>query len=1112
MSKHLFLAILLLSSSLVLGQFDSASVLGTVRDSTGAVVSGANVTLTNIETGISAQVSTTGTGEYEFPAVRVGQYKLTAEKQGFSKAGADNVAVNVSARQRVDLTLAPAQAAETVEVTGAVSLVETDSSQRGQIVTKSQAVELPLNGREYSQLVLLTSGVRQSAVGTASISTNREGSFNVNGLRSTFNNYLLDGLDNNAYGTSNQGFSNQVVQPSPDSIAEFQVVTNNESAQYGRAAGATVNVAYGSGGNRMHGTAYEFLRNRSLNATGFFPTTNGKKPQFNRNQFGFTFGGPIVKEKAFYFVDYEGLRQVRGFVVPSTIPTLAQRAGILSLDVYNPLTGLLYPAGTQIPASAISPFARSVLAGLPQPTNGATSNNFVITQRFINNTDKYDAKVDYQFNDRMNGFFRLSQRKANLVDFPPIPLPSGGSGNGNTRVLNQQLATGFTWTRTPTQLLEVRLGLSHTKGGKSPLAIGLPSAQALFGILGLPTDSRITGGVPTELISGFSDLGRQATNPQWQYPLVYDPKVNYSILHGRHSLKFGYEYQWIGTTVQDVNPLYGRDSYTGSFSRYPTGVQAGLPPKAAGSVYNFADFLFGARNQYALSTFFIAHIRQQQHYAYVQDDWKATDKLTFNLGMRYEYATPYYEKDNRLTNFDPVSLTMIHAKDGGISERALVNPDHKNFGPRVGFAYAPTTKMSIRGGYGISYIHYDRAGAGNLLPINGPQVINAVVNQTNPRAATFRTTDQGYPIGITDPSNFNPLTANVTYINRNYHTSYVQSWFLSVQRELFHDTILDVAYVGNHAAKLLLFANLNQAHPFTPTTTSTLATNRPIPSFGDITWASNGGDANYHSLQVRLEHRYSWGLTFLNSFTWEHAIDNGSGSLENPNGNFPAPQDIYNLRAERARSAYDQPVTNITSVVYELPFGKGRKFLNSLPSVADQAIGGWEISVINQADSGQPITITYGAPAALQVSGIQQDFRGANNYRPNVIPGVPVLAAGSPQFQIEHGLPYLNPFAFAIPSGTPFGTAGRNIARGPGFNQLDFAANKKFRLPFEGSYLQFRAEFFNIFNHTNFVPPGSNFSTFTPPTSANPNGSGAFGKITSAYDPRLIQFGLKVGF
>jgi len=1082
-------------------QFDTASVLGTVRDSTGAVVPGASVTLTNLDTGITATRNSNEAGEYEFVAVHAGHYKMTARKTGFAAAVASDVLVTVSARQRVDLTLSIAAVAESVDVAAAAVLVETDSSQRGQIISKTQAVELPLNGREYSQLVLLTSGVRQSAVGTGSISTNREGSFNVNGLRSTFNNYLLDGLDNNAYGTSNQGFSNQVIQPSPDALSEFQVVTNNESAEYGRAGGATINVAYASGTNQFHATVYEFLRNTALNGAGFFKSPDGRKPQFNRNQFGATLGGPILKQRAFFFLDYEGFRQVRGIVASSTIATPSERAGVFPIDVYNPLTGTLYAAGTQIPSSAISPFAQQILNGLPQPTNSALANNFVITQRFTNNTDKYDAKFDYQLGQNMSSFVRLSQRKANLVDNPPIPLPSGGSGNGNTRAINQQLASAFTWTPSANQLLEARFGISYTKGGKFPLALGLPSAQSLFGISGLPTDAQITGGVPTELISGFSDLGRQATNPQWQYPLVYNPKLNYTSLHGRHSLKIGYEYQWIGTTVQDVNPLYGRDSYSGAFSRFQTGVkgsaQAVCPTNftaaACTTVYNLADFLWGARSQFALSTFFIAHLRQQQQYAYVQDDWKITNRLTLNLGVRYEYATPYYEKDNHLTNFDPATFSMISATDNGIAGRALVNPDRNNFAPRLGFAYSPLKSTVVRGGYGISYIHYDRAGAGNLLPINGPQVINAVVTQTSPRAASFRTTDQGYPAGITLPSNFNPLTANVTYVPRDYRTSYVQSWFFSAEREIAKNTLVDVAYVGNHAAKLLLFGNFNQAHPFT---SGTLASNRPIPTFGDITYAFNGGDANYHSLQLRFEHRASGGLTLLNSFTYSHAIDNGSGSLENPFGNFPAPQDIYNLSAERATSAYDQPLTNTTSLVYQVPVGKGRKFMNSLPAFAEQALGGWEISTINQAASGQPITITYAPAASLQVSGIQQDFRGANNYRPNVI-GNPLLPGGGPQ----NGLPYLNAASFQIPTGTPFGNAGRNIARGPNFNQLDFAANKRFQLPFEGTSMQFRAEFFNLLNHTNFLPPNSNFSS-----------GAAFGRITQAFDARQIQFGLKLSF
>lgn len=1059
--------------------------MGTIHDQGGAVASGAEVTLYNPTTGISVTTQTDQNGDYSFLTVKPGQYEIRVVHEGFAKATVTGITITTGARQRVDVSLSVAEVAQEVTVRGDVPLIETESSQRGQLVSAGQAVELPLNGREYSQLVLLTTGTRQSSIGTGSISTNREGSFNVNGLRSTFNNYLLDGLDNNGYGTSNQGFSNQVIQPSPDSIAEFQVVTNNESAEYGRAAGATINTSFRSGTNRFHGVAYEFIRNTSLNAIGFFKPPSGKKPQFNRNQFGGVLGGPIVKDKAFFFLDYEGFRQVRGIPATSSIPTIAQRNGILDITVVDPFTGTTYPAGARI---TIAPFAQKLLAGLPLPTNSRATNNYQILQKFTNNTDKYDLKLDYTRSSKLSGFARLSQRKVNITDFPPIPLPSGGSGNGKTRVLNQQIAAGATWTISNAKLLEARMGFSRTRGGKFPLSLGLPTALDLYGITGLPTDPQITGGAPTQLITGFSDLGRQATNPQWQFPTNYNPKVNFTNIFRRHSLKIGYEYQSIFTTVQDINPLYGRDSYSSQFSR-PAGV-------ASDSRFNIADFYFGARSQYALSTFFIAHLEQKQHYAYVQDDWKVSSKLTFNLGLRYEYSSPFTERNNILTNFDPVERRMISASPGGIYERALVDPDRKNFGPRLGLAYAFNKKTALRAGYGIAYIHYNRAGGGNLLPINGAQVVNAVVVQTNPRDAAFRKTDQGYPLGFASSANFNPLAANITYIPRNYRESYVESYFLSVQRELARNTILDVAYVGNQAHRLLLFANFNQATPYDPAT-STLAKNRPIPGFGDITYAFNGGASNYNSLQVRFEHRAGRGVAFLNSFTWSHSIDNGAGSLENPNGNFPAPQDFYNLRAERANSAYDQPITNVTSLVYELPFGKGRKYLADAPGYLDQILGGWEISLINQYASGQPLTVTYSPPRGV-VSGIQQDFRGANNYRPDLI-GKPVLS--SDMRGTGNVVRYLNPAAFRNPTASVFGNAGRNIAFGPAFNQLDFALNKSFRLPFENTRLQFRTEIFNLLNHTNFAPPNTNFSS-----------GGSFGTIANTFDQRLVQFGLKLVF
>ena len=1078
-------------------QFEAASVLGTVSDKNGGVIQGARIKLTNIDTGIVAEATTDANGNYEFPSVRIGTYKVTGEAPGFSMAVANDVRVNVSSRQRVDLTMSVGQVSESVEVSSAAPLVETETSQRDQVVTHQAAVELPLNGREYSSLVLLTSGTRASAIGTGSTLTPREGSFNVNGLRSTFNNYMLDGLDNNAYGTSNQGFSNQVMQPPPDSVAEFQVVTNNESAEYGRAAGATINVAYASGTNELHLNLWEFVRNTDLNAVGFFRPRVGKQFPFHRNQFGGSAGGPIVKNKAFFFLDYEGFRQIRNIPTFFTIASLSQRQGILPVTVKNPITGVSYPAGTQIPTSAISPFALKVLNDLPAPTfptdpTKVPSNNYQVSQSFKNYNDKYDAKFDYQLTPRLNGFLRLGQRKANLFDQPPIPLPSGGGGNSATRVLNQQLATGITFVQSPTQVWEFRFGASHTEAGKNPAALGQPNALALYGIPGLPTVPRISGGLPTQLISGYSDLGRQATNPQWQYPTVYNPKINFSKILSRHSLRAGYEFQKINTTVQDVNPLYGRDSYAGRFSGD-----------------NLGDFLFGLRSQYALSTFLIAEIRQKMHFAYLQDDFKVNSKLTLNLGLRYEFATPQYEEQNNLTNFDPKTVSLLHAKGGDLYNRSLVHPDYGNWAPRVGVAYSIAPKTVVRSGFGVSYLHFNRSGAANLLPINGPQVVNAVVSQV-PGQAGFLTTQQGYPAGLADPANFNPLTANISYLPSNTKSTYVMSWFFSIQREIARNTLIDIAYVGNRTNRLLLFANYNQARPNQPGQSLTLdqrQNTRPFPAFGDITYSWNGGFSDYHSLQLRFEHRFSGGLFLLNSFTWSKAIDNAAGSLENPNGNFNGPQDFYNLKAEKALSAYDQPFTDVLSMVYELPFGHGKRFLANLPKALDYVVGGWELNGINSAYSGQPITLTYGPfpSPAFQVSNIQQDFRGANNYRVNVLG--PIRNSAS-----NHIAHYFNLDNIRVPvdPSRPFGNAGRNIARSDAFWQLDLAAAKNIPLPFEKSRLQFRAEAFNLFNRVNFLAPSGTCGAFNAATGACTQGS--FGTITAALDPRLIQLGLKLSF
>jgi hypothetical protein len=1063
--------VLLCAVSTASAQFETAALVGTVTDGSGGIVAEALITATNTDTGVTLTRRTDANGHYEFVTLRIGNYLVTAEKTGFAIALAENIRLEVGARLRVDLGLQVGQLTERVEVSAVATLLETDTSQRGQIITGEQTRALPLNGREYSSLALLTTGVRLSALNTGGF-TPREGSFNVNGLRSTFNNFMIDGVDNNAYGTSNQGFSNQVMQPPPDAVGEFKVVTNNMSAEYGRSAGATINVAYASGTNTLRGSAWEFLRDTSLNATGFFKPANGEKPPLERNQFGGVIGGPIMRNRAFFFADYEGFRQTRGVPASSTIPTIDQRQGMLGVPVRNPITGETYAAGTPIP---MTPFARKVLTELPSPSNSSGANNYILLQQFTNTTDKFGGKVDLTLSSNASAFARYGYRDVDIEDQTPIPLPSGGSGNGQTYVTNKQVALGVTYTPSTVSLLEVRFGWSKTQAGKNPLALGSTSALESYGITGLPTDARVAGGLPTQLITGYSDLGRQATNPQWQYPTVYNPKLNYTRIVNRHSLKSGYEFQHIQTEVQDVNPLYGRDQYAGQFTR-PAGA-------AASNLFNLADFMLGLRSTYALSNILVANLRQNMHFLYLQDDVRVNERLTLNLGVRYEYATPWVEKDNILSNFDPATRTMVLARDGSLEDRATVKPDRNNIGPRLGFAYTLTDRTVLRSGYGVSYVHFHRAGGANVLPINGPQVINAVVVQSNPSDPAFRRTEQGYDAGLTDPSRFNPLAANITYMPSDYHASQVQSWFASVQRELGPRMIVDVAYVGNRADDLLLFANLNQAAPNNAAGTIPLQARRPIPEFADITYAFNGGKSRYHALQAKLDWRVRAGFSLLSSLTLSQTKDNGAGSLENPNGNFPAPQDFNNMDADFGLSAYHQPYNSTTSLIWTTSYRN--------PLLRD-----WQIAAINTIYSGEPVTFTYTPLAAFQVSGIQQDFRGANNYRPNVI-GDPY--APKSERTVQNWFNRNNVVVPTDPS-QPFGSAARNSVRGPAFWQIDLALSRRIPMPWPSGSVEFRAEFFNLLNRTNFRAPNGNRS------------AAAFGTITTTYDPRQAQLGLKINF
>src|SRR5215467_9418461 len=1085
-------------------QFETSEVLGTVRDSSSSPVPKASVTLLNQDTGVEAKTATDEAGNYDFFNVRAGRYTVTVEHAGFSKATAADVSVNVNARQRVDLALQVGAVTESVNVTSAAAVLETDTSEHGQVISSEAVAELPLNGRNYADLALLSTNTVKSpiAVSFSPSGTPREGAFNVNGMRSTYNNFLLDGLDNNAYGTSNQGYSAQTVQPSPDALGEFKVITSNYSAEYGRVGGAVISAVMRSGTNQLHGTAYEFLRNTSLNAGGFEFTQPYFKPPLQRNQFGLTVGGPFIKNKLFFFADYEGLRQLQHYNNYASIPSMTDRQGILPVAVANPLTGALYPASTQIPISQINPFAAAVLNALPTPTGSGRSNNYQALLLLRDYGDKYDAKIDAQINDRMTTFVRFSQRKDIQYYQPSMSTFAGGDGNGYIHVIDQNASIGYTWTPTSNSLLEARLGFTHVLAGKNPPFIGGPSLQSLFGIQGLPTTPNLTGGLNTQSISGFGTaLGRQTSNPQFQNPTSWNPKINYSKIMGRHSLKFGYEYSVIHTEILDTNPLYGQDQYTGQFSKpcLQMGLASGCTISGQDATsYNLADFIFGVPSIISQGSYTVVNLRQYVQSLYAQDNFRMTPKLTLNLGLRWDFATPLYERDNNYSNFDPTTVSMIRATGGSLYNRSLAHPDYKDYGPRVGFAYSVNPKTVLRSGYGISYTFFNRPGSA-LEGINAPQALFGVLNQTMPQGgplpASFLTTMNSFTTGIANPSAFNPVNSNVVYIPPDMRWPYIQNWFLSVERELGKQTVVEVAYNGNHSLRLPILADYNQAAPNLPGQTLGVQPRRPIPSFGPITWVDPAGNNHYEGFSVRVEHRLYAGLYFLNSFTWGKALGDSEQALEYYAGYFQAnPQNIRNLAAEKGPSSFDVKLNNVTSVVYLLPFGKGRKYAASANRALDAVVGGWELSGINTAHTGTPLNVFYAPSTANDVTGLSNDYRGQAFQRPNVS-GAAISQSSSQMINsFFAGYTFTTP-----PAGAPFGNMGRNAFRSPDFEQWDLAVDKNFFIR-EGITLQFRSEFFNILNHTNFGIP----NTRTTDT--------AFGTIRTTYPPRQIQFALKLVF
>ncbi|WP_245536464.1 TonB-dependent receptor [Terriglobus saanensis] len=1157
---RLLLLAMLVACSDVYAQFDSGAVLGNIKDPSGAIINGASVELLNVAKGVKSTRQTDQSGSYEFDSVQPGEYVLSVAAPGFQSSKTDVFRVNVGARQRVDLGLSVGAVGETVTVSGAAAQLETDTSDRGQTIQGTEAVTLPLNGRSYADLAQLVPGVRRSLIATVASNPPRDASYNVNGLTSMDNNFILDGIDNNAYQEANQGYSNQAVIPSPDSLQEFKVQTDNYSAEYGRAGGAIVNANTRSGGNAFHGGVYEYFRNTVLNAFGPFYGT-GIKPTLVQNQFGGTFGGAVRRDKLFFFVDYEGLRSVSHSLTTATLPTAAELSGLFTTDgttggtaipIKNPYTGAVYTNG-QVPLNDpnINPVALAAFKLLPQPNiPGAalTAANYQYLPAAPTTDNKGDGRVDFIRNERQNGFARYSQRAVTYFQPPPFPGAAGGNANGTLYARTRQIAAGFNLTLTPSSILELRFGETWTQSGKAPIFLGAPNLLA--GIPNVPQDPAYTGGLNAQAVSGFTQFGEQGTNPQFNNPTQANPKVNYTWIKGHHSLKVGYEFGWLSQAISDFHPKFGQDTYAGSFS------SAGSTTTAQAA--NLADFLFGARSNYQLNAPNEVNYLRYWHMGYLQDDWKALPSLTLNIGLRYEFMTPNYEQDNKYYNFDPVNNRLLAAGDGtdinstapghvynihyvggnSLSSRALVDPNYKNFGPRVGFAYQAMPKTVVRGGYGISYAYLFRFGGEGLLAYNGPNNYSATLpaNQTPGQGlcttltqdptTCFRRTQDGYQTNFAGPTNFSTTKAQTRYTPKDFKPAYVQAFHLSVQQELPLDTTFELSYVGNHTVHIPALEDFNQARTCLaseiPTSapgqcTTSLLNRRPIANFTDILTESNAGSLVYNSLQTKLQRRFHNGIFLINSFTWSRGIDLNSADLETQNGD-SAVINKFNPAGDRGPSGYNQPINNTTSAIVDLPFGKGHRFLSSAPGWEQQLVGGWQLTGINVVTSGVPINLAY-TPSSNQVVSTTS---AAYAIRPNLTGAASavygrnfVKTASSLNGYLTAGSGATPPPGVSIPSGTQlFGNAGRNSLHGPAFGQFDLSAHKKFALPNERYNAEFRIEAFNVLNATNYISPSSNVGSLNS-SSGVPTYSSSFGSFTgstSVYPPRQVQLVLRLAF
>ncbi len=1115
--------------SFLLAQETSATIMGTVRDPSGAVIPKANVILTNVNTGVKRTTMTNADGIYVFTPLPIGTYKVAVHAQGFKGLVRNDLEVNIQQTLEVNVKLELGTTTQSVQVTGAPPALQTNTSSVGQVVNTAQAVNLPLNGRDIYDLVTLSPGA----------STSPDGRVSISGQPSQQQDYLLDGVDNNNYqGSFNSGGAYNLA-PAPDAIQEFKVQTNNFSAQFGRAAGGIVNVVTKSGTNKFHGDVYEFFRNEKLDARNFFASS---RPPYNQNQFGASIGGPIVHNKLFFFGDYEGFRSRRGTTQFVTLPSAPWRNGNFS----NLLTGTTFVdsctgnsydtgqlfdpttthavtctngstgyernpiVGNIVNPSSIVDAAKNTIALLPVPNVG--SSQYTSSPVLRNDFDQFDIKMNYQFSNSDQFSWRYAFRQSPPGGVANIPGPAGSGTINNSR--QQGVEFGWTHIFNPRTVGEFRYG--YTRNANNNAIFGTNLNPATLGYGGLPFQSGVLGGLPQLSFSDVTGIGAPGWSPTLTTARDNDYSYTLSMIRGKHTFKFGGDFNKFWFTQFESPAPTGQYSFSGIFTsdlNAPGGASVGS---------GFAQFLFGMPDFSSFSNSIDSDNGAWRSALYAEDNYRITQKLTLNLGFRWAFGNTEHERFDRVTsiNFKTGEFLIPITRKGippefpsGVpvqysNDTSLLLSSNKNFMPRLGFAYHVLPKTVVRSAFGIFYGYAYNAGT-LAMPLDPPWANIAYIQPANTGPYDLATGQPNQPVtNITTgfPSNLlqTDFSQSLLFLYattpQKFNWPYTLGWNFTVEQDLGRNTVLTVGYDGTKGTHLITGVDANQPRP-SADASSNPATRRPYPNFGSFGYAFPGGNSDFNALEASLQKRFSNGLTYLVSYTWSHSIDTSPLCvlLGNTGAGGDCFRNFYDRQIDRGNSSFDVRNHLASDFIYNLPVGRGEAFGRNWSGLKNQALGDWRLTGLLQFQSGYHFTPVTSADPANSPT-----YQGVA--RPNLVANPLDFSYGQSQ-QAAMGCPvghqskecFFNPAAFTLANPGQFGNAGRNILVGPGLADVDFGLFKEF--PFgEDRRVQFRAEFFNLFNHPNFGLPDNllESSTFSRPLTASAG--------------RDIQFAMKIMF